>query len=85
MPKPTEVLCTNAKSSIGDRVLGEVEKGSFIAFCQVKGDTVGSCPQKLCPSPGRFGEEFYNNSSRVGLLIKLRCVQGLHSFTLVIF
>ena len=35
-----------------------------------------SCPRKLCPNPGGFDEEFYSNSSRVGL-------QGLHSSNLV--
>ena len=42
-----------------------------------------SCPRKLCPNPGGFDEEFYSNSSRVGLLIRLGCVQGLHSSNLV--
>ena len=37
----------------------------------------------MCPNPGGFGEEFYSNSSRVGLLIRLGCVQVLHSFNLV--
>ena len=31
MPK-TQPLCTSAKSNLGDRVLGEVEKNSFIAL-----------------------------------------------------
>ena len=37
----------------------------------------------MCPNPGGFGEEFYSNGSKVGLLIILGCVQGLHSFNLV--
>ena len=37
----------------------------------------------VCPNPGGFGEEFYSSGSRVGLLIRLGCVQGLHSSNLV--
>ena len=37
---------------------------------------------KLCPNLVRFGEEFYNNCSRVGLLTRLGCVQDLLSFGL---
>ena len=45
-------LYTGAELNLGDRVLGEVEKNSFIA-CQAKGHTAGSCPQKLCvPNQG---------------------------------
>ena len=32
---------------------------------------------------GGFGEEFYSNGSRVGLLTRLGCVQELHSSNLV--
>ena len=42
-----------------------------------------SCPRKLCPNPGGSDEEFYSNSSRVGLLIRLGCVQGLPFSNLV--
>lgn len=45
-------------------------------LCQAKEDTAGSCPQKLCPNPGEFGEEFYGNGSRVALLIILGGVTG---------
>ena len=45
---------------------------------------MGSCPSKtVCPNLGEFGKEFYSNGSRVELLIRLGCVQGLHSFNLV--
>ena len=55
-----------------------------LLLCQAKGDTVGSCPsQTMCPNPGGFDEEFYSYSSRMGLLIRLGCVQGLYSFNLV--
>ena len=37
----------------------------------------------MCPNPGRFDGEFYGNSSRVGLLLRSGCVQGLHSSNLV--
>ena len=37
----------------------------------------------MCPDPGALGEEFYSNDSRVRLLIRLGCVQSLHSFNLV--
>ena len=41
------------------------------------------CWETLCPNLGGFDEEFYRNSSWVGLLIKLGCVQGLNAFNLV--
>ena len=37
---------------------------------QVKEDRGGLCPGKLCPNLGEFGEEFYSNGLRVGLLIR---------------
>ena len=43
-------LCTGAELNLGDRVLGEVEKNSFIALLD-KGrhsGLAGSCPEKLC-------------------------------------
>ena len=43
----TQPLCTGAQSNLGDRVLGEVEKNSFIAFTG-KGGQSGLLPQKLC-------------------------------------
>ena len=39
MPK-TQPLCTKAKSNLGDKDLGEVEKNSFIALPS-RGVTVG--------------------------------------------
>ena len=29
-----------------------------LLLCQTKGDTLSLSPEKLCPHPGRFGEEF---------------------------
>ena len=65
------------KSNLRDRALGEVEKNSFIAL-PGKGGHSRLLPSKtMCPNPGEFGEEFYGNGSRVGLLIRLGCGQGL--------
>ena len=82
MPKSHPVY-TGAKSNIRDRVLGEVEKNSYIAF-PGKGGHSRLLPSKtMCPNLGEFGEGFYSNSSRVGLLTRLGCVQRLHSLRLV--
>ena len=40
-------LCNGAELSLGDRVLGEEEKNSFIVFPE-KGGHSGSCPEELC-------------------------------------
>ena len=66
----------HAKSNLGDRVLGEVEKNNFIAL-PGKGGCSGLVPLKtVCPNPGGFGEEFYSDGSRVGLLISIRVCEG---------
>ena len=50
-------LCTGAESNLGDRVLGEVEKYSFIAS-PGKGGQSGLMPSKLrVPTLGRWGGE----------------------------
>jgi hypothetical protein len=41
-------------------------------LCQAKADTVDLYPQKLDPTLGGFGEEFYRNGSRAELLIRIR-------------
>ena len=46
-------LCTGAESNLRDRVLGEVEKNSFIAL-PGKGGHSGSCPKQLCPWDGTW-------------------------------
>ena len=75
MPE-TRPLCTGAKSNLGDRVLGEVEKNSFIAL-PGKGGNSRLMPLKIaCPNPGGFGENFYSNGSRAGLLIRIRVCAG---------
>ena len=43
----TQPLCNNAESNLRDRVLGEVEKNSFIAL-PGKGGHSGLMPSKLC-------------------------------------
>ena len=35
-------------------------------LCQAKGDTSGSCLEKLCLNPREFDEEFYNSCSKMG-------------------
>ena len=42
----TWTLCTGAELNLGNRVLGEIKKNSFIAL-PGNGDPVGSCLQKL--------------------------------------
>ena len=70
-------LCTSAKSNLRDRVSGEVEKNRFIAL-PGKGGHSRLLPSKtMCPRLRGFGEEFYSNCSRVGLLIRSECVPGL--------
>ena len=83
MPK-TQLLWTSAESILGDRFseTGEVEKKSFFALPS-KGGHSGLIPWKtVCPNLGGFGEEFSSYGSRSGLLIRMGCVQGLHSFNL---
>ena len=62
-------LCTDAKLDLGDRVLGEVEKNTFIVWSGTEGhsSTNGS---KLYPNPEGFGGELYHNDLRAGLLIR---------------
>ena len=63
--------------------MGAVEKNSFIAL---PGKGVHSrvlASKTMYPHLGGFGEKFYSKGSRVGLLIRLGCVQGLYSFYLV--
>ena len=57
MPK-TWPLCTGAKSNLRNRVLGEVEKNSFIAL-PGKGGHSRLLPLKtVCPNLGGITEEF---------------------------
>ena len=76
MDAKTRLLCTGGISNLGDRVLGEVEKNSFIAL-PGKGGHSGLVPSKtVCLNPRGFGEEFYSSGSRVGLLIRVRVRAG---------
>ena len=56
------------KSNLGDQVLGEVENNSFIALPGKGGHNRLLLLKTMCPNPGEFGEEFYDNDSGVGLL-----------------
>ena len=82
MMSKTRPLCTGATSNLGDRVLGEVEKKSFIALPGRGGHSRLMPSKTVCPNPGGFGEEFYSNGSRVGLLIRIRVCAGPASFNL---
>ena len=53
MMSKTWPLCTGAESDLGERVLGEVEKNSFI-FCQAKQETVGPSLENLSSNLGDF-------------------------------
>ena len=78
-----QYLCTSTELNLRDGVLGEVEKNNFIALPGKVGHSRLLRLKSMCPNQGEFGEKFYGNGSRVGLLIRLGCVQGLQSFNLV--
>ena len=67
MPK-TQPLCTDAKLNLRDRVLGEVVENSFIVL--------PGKVETLCPNPGEFSEEFYNNVSRAGDAVRISVCAG---------
>ena len=72
----TQPLCTSAEWNLRDRVLGGVEKNSFIAL-PGEGGHSGLVPLKtVCPNPEGFGEEVYSNGSRAELLIRIRVCAG---------
>ena len=75
MPK-TRALFTSAESNLRDRVLGKVEKNSFIALPGKAGHSGLTSSKTVCPHLGGFGEEFYSSASRVGLLIRNRVCAG---------
>ena len=77
MRSKAQPLGASAKSNLRDRVLCKVEKNSFFAS-PGKGGHNGLLPCKpVCPHPGGSGEESYSIDSRVGLLTRTGCVQGL--------
>ena len=51
MPK-IRPLCTSAESSLGDRVLGEVQKNSFIALPGKAGHSRAHASKTVCLNPG---------------------------------
>ena len=60
--KSSASLYTGATLNLGDGVLGEVEKDSFIAL-PGKAEHSKLLPREtMCPNPGGFDEEFYSNS-----------------------
>ena len=52
----TQPLCTSAKSNLRDRVLGEVEKNSFIALPGKGGHSKLLPLNTVCPNPEEFGK-----------------------------
>lgn len=54
----TQPLCTGAKPNLRGRTWGEIEKNSFIALPGEEKNAAGGDPEKLCPTPGGFGEGF---------------------------
>ena len=69
-------LDTGAENQIAGRVWGEVQKHSFISL-PGKGGHRGLLPQETkCPKPGGCDEEFYSNTSRVGLPRRIRVCAG---------
>ena len=63
MPK-AQLLCTQVPNRIS--VLGEVEKNSLIALPGRGGHSWLLPSKTLCPNPGGFDEEFYNNWGFLG-------------------
>ena len=66
MPK-TQPLCTSAELNLGDRVLSELEKNSFIALPGKGGHSRLLSQKTVCPNLGGFDEEFKSNDSRARL------------------
>ena len=69
MPK-AQPLCTGAELNLGGRVLGEVEKNSFVALPGRGGHSRLLPSKTMCPNLGGFIEKFYSSSLRVGLLTR---------------
>ena len=68
----TQPRCTGVESNLRGRVLGEAKKNSFIALPGKEGHRRLMTLKTVCPNPEGFGEEFYSNGSRAGLLIRIR-------------
>ena len=54
------------------RVLGEGEKDSFIDLPGQGGTQWANASKNCLSCSGGFGEKFYSNGSRAGLLIRIR-------------
>ena len=67
-------LCTSAKLNLGN---------SFWRFAWQRGTQQAPALKNCMSHLGGSGEESYSNNSKVVLLIRLGCVQGLYSFTSV--
>ena len=61
-------LCIVVLNQISETVLGEVGKNSFIALSGKGGHSGFLSWKTMIPNLGELAEEFYNHTSRVGLL-----------------
>ena len=75
----TWLLCTGAGSNLRNRILGEIEKDSFIVL---PGKRLPP-PTTVYPNPGGLAEEFYSNVSVVRLLTRWGCVPCLRRSLLI--
>ena len=62
----SQPLCTSVELNLRDRVLGRVEKNSFIGLPGKEGHS-GLLPSQS-PNPGGFGENFHGNALSRGML-----------------
>ena len=75
LPK-IQPLYPSAKSNLRDRVLGGIEKESFITLPD-KGGHTGILPLKtMCPNLGEFNDGFITCGSQVRSLTRLEYEQG---------
>ena len=70
-------------NQISDRVLGEVEKNSSIAFPDKEGHSGLLLLKTMCPNPGEFGEEFYGERLKAGAADKIKVCARPALFNLV--
>lgn len=78
----TQPLQTSAKSNLGDRVLGKVEKNSFIACIALldKGDMVGLCLKNCVSTKWGFGDSLWQWFKEGGVANKIRvCAEPGHT------
>ena len=72
-------LYTGAESNLGDRVLGEVEKDSFITLPGKGGEHNRVVPQVLCLTPWGIGRGLIVGARGQGYVIRIKAVTVLHS------